>query len=479
MDSKTNNALICNECIGEEYLTDSLAEINDVQKCTYCQSENPAILLEELSDKVHDVIRYFYLHAIEEYPWLPEYESIFMGDDVELIVGEMLLVEPEIASDIVKTLSKKHWKDAAIGGEPDPYGNEVSYVRRQVYDESFVSDWYEFQKEIRARGRFFNERACDLLDRIFANLETLQNYADREFIVDLDGQSGHAFWRARNVKTRVAAEKLVNSPHLKIGPPPTQHANPGRMNAQGISVFYGAEDLETCVSEVRAPVGGYVVAAKFELTKSVRLLDFTGFTDLTVEGSVFDEHFVGLEADAAFFKRLTNEISRPVMRGDELEEYLVTQVVAEYLASRKNPRFDGVLFPSTQTGTSGRNVVLFNHAAGLVPYEIEKGTEIETHVVPELDYVDESTHPQTTGKFGISVVEWSPNQQQRDKIKREAEKGWWFDVEPEYTPGAVTEDRATLALDLETLTLLRVNRMQPCWSSSKVSYVKMERPLAQ
>ena len=51
------------------------------------------------------------------------------------------------------------------------------------------------------------------------------------------------------------------------------------------------------------------------------------------------------------------------MPSDETFDYLPTQAIAEYLATKVNPRIDGIIFSSSQTGGEGRNVVLFNHAS--------------------------------------------------------------------------------------------------------------------
>ena len=46
------------------------------------------------------------------------------------------------------------------------------------------------------------------------------------------------------------------------------------MNAAGVPVFYGALDRETCISELRPPVGCTVVSGEFRLNDEIRVLDF-------------------------------------------------------------------------------------------------------------------------------------------------------------------------------------------------------------
>ncbi len=79
------------------------------------------------------------------------------------------------------------------------------------------------------------------------------------------------------------------------------------MNASGISVFYGAQDAQTCIAEVRAPVGSHVVVGRFEIVRPVRLLDFDVLTQVVVEGSLFDPEYGARLSRAAFLRRVRGD----------------------------------------------------------------------------------------------------------------------------------------------------------------------------
>ena len=100
-------------------------------------------------------------------------------------------------------------------------------------------------------------------------------------------------------------------------------------------------------------------------------------TTVVTEGSWFDPEFATRSNRAAFLRHLVAEISRPIMPRDEEFEYLPTQAVSEYLASCVEPRLDGIIFHSAQTAGAGRNVVLFNHAAVIEPYNLPVGTKLD------------------------------------------------------------------------------------------------------
>ena len=129
------------------------------------------------------------------------------------------------------------------------------------------------------------------------------------------------------------------------------------MNAEGIPVFYGALDERTCVAEIRAPVGSYVVLGEFELLARVSILDLTALSIPYSGVSHFDPDYTEVRSREKFLLEWVQEISRPVIPQEEAREYLASQVVADYLANRVDPRLDGMIFNSSQTGGAGRNLV--------------------------------------------------------------------------------------------------------------------------
>lgn len=60
--------------------------------------------------------------------------------------------------------------------------------------------------------------------------------------------------RARVFQSEDKLEMAMCRPDLQLGSPPALVAAAGRMNARGISVFYGANDPKAAIAEVRPPV---------------------------------------------------------------------------------------------------------------------------------------------------------------------------------------------------------------------------------
>jgi RES domain len=58
-------------------------------------------------------------------------------------------------------------------------------------------------------------------------------------------------------------EEAMKRPDRDIGPPPPSVAVAGRMNAAGISVFYGATHPGVALAEVQPPVGSKSIDRRF------------------------------------------------------------------------------------------------------------------------------------------------------------------------------------------------------------------------
>jgi hypothetical protein len=297
------------------------------------------------------------------------------------VIAEIAELEPEPAEAVRQLLSEKTYWDAHEGGYEDPFGSDVQYDQGRPDTYGFRESWDFFRSEIKTRARFFGRSAQQALDEIFGDLASLKTWegtpAIREILPTDDSRFLH---RARIAYSSAELREILLDPARRLGPPPSRLARAGRMNAAGISVFYGAMDADTCVAEARAPVGSYVVFGRFELIKPVRILDLDVLTKVVTGGSWFDPEFTTRSNRAAFLRHLVDEIGRPIMPRDEEFEYLPTQAVSEYLASCVEPRLDGMAFHSAQTAGAGRNIVLFHHAAGVEPYELPDGTTVDVNM---------------------------------------------------------------------------------------------------
>ena len=457
---------VCHECIDDQFLANKVKEQGARRLCSYCGEMQETVTLETLADRIHEALQeHFELTPTEPeglYELMREHQGQWdrRGDPVEYVIADMAGLNERIADDVTALLSDSHRYPAVKGREDDLYGSEAMYEERVPEDWYFRDIWAEFCNEIQSRARFFSPDAEDSLNEVFGDLTTLKALGGRAVIrkIGLDDKD-RFIWRARQAQSTKELKDILRSPAHEIGPPPSRLAKGGRMNAPGIRVFYGALDESTCVAEARAPVGSYVVVAKFELLHSVRLLDLDALGTVYAGDSHFDPDYAVRKGHAAFLGRLVSEISRPVMPQDEAFEYLPTQAVAEYLANRVKPRLDGIIFRSSQTGGVGHNLVLFNHACGVEPYDLPRGTEVSVHIN------DASEDGEDDEGGMITVFETAPKDPPERVSSGNTEEGVlafsspWIDFYAEERDAPTPYREPTLRLISDSVSVLDIKRV--------------------
>jgi hypothetical protein len=377
---------ICSGCVGEMFLKTLIVAEGIEAICSYCEDEAKTISIEELADLVERAFEDHY----ERTPTEPEGFEAAMhndseskycwerhGEEVKWAIAGAAEIKEETAKDVVAVLAAKHFDP-----ESNQMGVECNFDQKSYYAEKdpgcheFSYAWAEFEKRLKTEARFFSRSAQATLDDVFFNLPNLKSSEGSPILVNAGPEAEIKFLH----RARVFAgenEKLEESlkyPWLHLGPAPMHAASAGRMNARGISVFYGAIESVTALAEVRPPVGSQVAVAKFMITRPLRLLDVAALKSVTASGSIFDPKFLRELQRANFLEILSARISHPVMPNEEALEYLATQAVADYLATEA--KLDGIIFPSVQVGHAASNVVLFHHASRVEEIQLPEGTDI-------------------------------------------------------------------------------------------------------
>jgi RES domain len=308
-----------------------------------------------------------------DYDWERE------GEETEDLLEEMLSVEREIVDDMIKL-----WRDGNVyrhdtkddGGFEDPYGYEARYIEKPFDKYRLNAQWNDVVLEIKHRARFFSETSRSFLTHIFENIETLRG-SHGNAVKTLSDQD--TIYRARIAWDWEEQKKIITSPQTELCSPPKQLARAGRLNAAGISVFYGAFDVKTCLAEVRAPVGASIVVAQFKPIKSLRLLDIQALERIYSSLSVFDPRHQEEGEKCYFLRGFSKKISAPVMPDDESLDYVITQVVFEFLSTLR-PRLDGILYHSVQNGNQTLNVALFSHASRIKTGNNSSDSDVDVQI---------------------------------------------------------------------------------------------------
>jgi len=344
----SSDVYCCYACVGDPFLKARIKAEGGVETCEQCGEDRESVSEFDLGQWIEEVLEAHFEPGD--------------GDDIPSIIEEITGLQPEFAKQIADELGSL--AGYVAGGGETFYDSDEGYVA--IQNPSGVRDrqWETFSQSVRSQARFFNREAEEWLAKIFGPLSEDRTWRGEAVIKTCD--IGTGFYRARHVPTEAKAYVILRSPAAQLGPLPNGAGSAGRMNAAGVSVFYGAFDVETCVAEIRPPVGSTVVSARFQLQRPLQLLDFDLLEMVVAKASHFDPDYAMKMERALFLRAFGRRIAEPVMPGEEGFGYLATQIVADYLAQRADPPLDGMIYRSTQTGGKGRNVVLFNHASRVI-----------------------------------------------------------------------------------------------------------------
>ncbi len=374
---------LCSDCVFDVALQQRIVQEGTRATCSYCGENGHTLSINEIADFVKDLLQQFYEWVESAHTEEDAVLRTPQGQPVNQVIDSLVDARVSVAEEIRKLLADL---DAA---DPDKWNLALGlfnpgarYARRQTLETyELEMSWLGFERNLKTQTRYFNRRADDLLRSIFEGMDGRRAIDGRPIVVVAGPEKDFStFYRARVFQKEEEFRKALKRPHVNVGPPPPSDATAGRMNAAGISVFYGATTPEIALSEVRPPVGSKVLIGSFEVIRTLRLLDLVALAELADEnGSLFDNEYVDRLRRGEFLRGLTQRFSKPVMPNDQALEYLPTQAVADFLAASAEPPFDGVLYPSVQHSQIHRarrryrlfganrryacNVVLFHQAA--------------------------------------------------------------------------------------------------------------------
>lgn len=360
--------VVCVDCIEDDALREIVKSEGTKQGCSVCENKNVAVSIKDLARIIDPYMREHYQPGPFERRYGPGDDDGYweeqQGEDLSFALQDITGQYFDFQDTLIEALIDSDPADVSDGGEPF-YDSATSYVETRVYVGHLYEEWNAISDELRSERRFFSERARKFFDWLFDGIEDLWFYESKgktkkKTGVVQDWAVKTPVFRARRADTEEDYTRVVLTPSIELAPPPSRFARAGRMNAEGVTIFYGALDVATCLAEMRSSIGGYTVVGRFETTKPLRILDFGRLDKAFWDGkplSYFQADFGEQITRRKFRRRLHRLISQPVIPGHE-HEYLITQVLAEYLAYVRNPNFDGLLFASTQY-EEGMNVVLF------------------------------------------------------------------------------------------------------------------------
>lgn len=228
-------------------------------------------------------------------------------------------------------------------------GDAELVLRDSFYDPNhnkYQYNWEAFTYTVKHINRFF-----DVKENL-AREELLSGFDDFFKSMAVDLERGYRIWRGR-----LDPQGPYETSTLQIkecGPPPRKSAISLRMNPAGISYFYGAEDLDTAVKEIRAKEGTTSIYGEFKIIEDLRVVDFSVVPKVQIPSVFSEDYDHELLNIQHFLNSFGKEISKPIIEEEAQIEYLPTQILTEYIRASG---YDGVRYRSSLT--TGYNVTLF------------------------------------------------------------------------------------------------------------------------
>lgn len=390
---------ICSNCIEESFLSDLVEEKGKRRKCSYCGNTTRTISVEELADRIQTVLEQFYQRTSDnpdsyQSARLADKESDYWwtrdGEEITDVIENDVEIPRKAAEDVQEILQDRFSSRSSDEiGEETEFSDDSHYEYVGVGSQAWEEKWDEFEYSLKKETRYFNQLGKEYLDDVFKDIIKLKTIGGNPIMLVGPGQAMKAVYRARVFLSEESLKQALSNIVDHLGSPPPSLAKAGRMNATGISVFYGATDDHTALAEVRPPVGSKVAIAKFKFTRELRLLNLMELKKIRVKGSLFNEAYADLLSRIQFLNQLCEKMTLPVMPGQENTEYLVTQAIADYLSIDGTINLDGIVFPSIHTKT-GSNIVLFHKASKVIQREMPAGTEVSVRL---WEYSDEGRYP--------------------------------------------------------------------------------------
>ncbi|MBP5979773.1 MAG: RES family NAD+ phosphorylase [Halomonas sp.] len=233
----------------------------------------------------------------------------------------------------------------------DAFGDSI-LDKKYIFDfdlDGFKVQWEDFKKEIKHGNRFFPRGT--IYSSLFSNSEESIDAA--VFFQLLEQLKISVYPQDRFFRARISDYKLDAS---EMGCPPKEIASGGRANPVGIPYLYVADNIATCIAEVRPSNTSKVSVATFSLSSELAVLDLTSPRRLCSASSFEEEQLSIVLNYLNLLEQLSFDLSRPVSKERSQLEYIPTQFLCEFIKSV--PGFSGLLFKSSFS--TGNNYVFFD-----------------------------------------------------------------------------------------------------------------------
>ena len=351
---------VCTHHFDDKYLNQYIQENSEDGICSYCHRKERVIDMSALADHIGMTISIFFNDVDSE--GLPLASSYYDDDKEEIPgikrVGCFAVPEKtevyEDTSEMMEDLGL-HTECEELNEDMEHLFEDNMWVKKDPFElwwnEEMELQWKRFADMVK-HSRRFTFLAMPKVNGSENILEELN-----EVILHTDDvlhqiPIGTTLYRARSLN-----KALDNSFGFKdITSAPNASAGQCRMSPAGVSMFYGAFDKETAISEsIKSADEKVLVIGEF---KTIRELTVVDLTALPTDVSIWMDKWEGI----AFLKSFHKDITQPLLKdAKEAIEYVPSQIFTEYLrwmfTDKQGRHVDGLMYKSCKTKKA--NVVLF------------------------------------------------------------------------------------------------------------------------
>lgn len=395
--------VMCLAHISDDHLLRMVEALAEDGNCTICLTDDRrpsgrVVNVGHVARVVEEIAQRSYDHE----GWISDGAQILDALTTEEVVMALLedAIEPE-ALDLAVDLVSRLINEELDWFEPFDMGP----------DDGIEYEWDSFEARVKHESRLLlrpqGTSPQSAPERNYAFIKSLMLLAEERAGLIRTLRRGTKLYRARSERDAHEFERIAReSPARQLGPAPKERASAGRMNAQGVPVFYVALDQETACAEVasHSPYDEAVVG-QFIVQKPLRVLDLTTVPE---PQSIFDNR-PRTEVDERLnsLSVYRDRITRPViLDGNHPVDYAPTQVITDAFRYMPERPLDGIMYPS-RVREGGKNIVLFYGDPMWFESPAEKSSRFEA-------FKRETGYKQRTSLFRIE-----PRTVRRFRVKRD------------------------------------------------------------
>lgn len=166
--------------------------------------------------------------------------------------------------------------------------------------------------------------------------------------------AGFECYRARVIDASLKRGVDYDLEEASIGPATIHNSESGRMNPEGITYFYVAQDRDTALKESRLRGNDRVLIGRFAISRPLKVIDWTKANIYEKAVDIFSQKYSpSMAVYQDFLRQFAIEVGKPNELGRNIE-YVATQLVAEFVRGKG---YDGIKYDSSVG--NGYDVVFF------------------------------------------------------------------------------------------------------------------------